>query len=348
MKLRRFCLLLILALAVVGCEAAAGMGESQMVETPIKVETDPVGEAPPARVLEEAAPGAGTETSLEGMGEEAMAGGGAMMGNGMAGGAMAGEAMAGGSGSMEAGSDDGVAVDVSEQDLGGLRPDELEAVQLVADESGVASFLALYPDWTADTWREHETSQVVHIDFYSEAADEWLGYGSVNVATGEVIEYFVPRDLSAEEFQATRPVVEQAVLNDPEMAALLGDVSEWDYDFWYDRYDANWGGWFNRGLETYSVTVNQWDGNYYLEEIYDPNQLEEEEARMMAQDRAIELAWEATGLWEAVKDTDDWTTYVAHQGGSLYTVEFVTTDRELYYVLVDTDSWTVVDEGIGE
>ena len=230
-----------------------------------------------------------------------------------------------------------------EQDSEELTDQETLAIQLLAEEPEVAGWLASYPDWTGDAWLEGEDGLHYHVDLYSAAADEWLGWGYVNVADGLVEDFFVPRELSAEEFQAGREMVEAFVFSDEEVLARLGNVDNWGYETWYNRWDANWQVWFWYGLEELAVTVNIWDDEPYLDSITNPAEFEAEEAAENSKNQAIELAWQAEGIDQAVAGVDNWQTYVAQQGDTVWAVTFATEDRELFYALVDIGSWTVLE-----
>lgn len=239
---------------------------------------------------------------------------------------------------IETNPDEGLAQD-SEQ----LSEQAALAVQLMAEIPEVADWLANYPDWSGNAWAEGEDGRFYTVDLYSEAADEWLGWGYVNVADGLVEDYFVPRELSAEEFQIGREKVETFVFGDEEVLARLGNVADWGYDTWYNRWDANWQVWFWYGLEELAVTVGFWEEEPYLESIANPAEFEAEEALENSKNQAIELAWQAEGIDQAVAGVDNWQTYVSQQGDTVWAVTFATEDQELFYALVDIESWTVLE-----
>jgi hypothetical protein len=230
---------------------------------------------------------------------------------------------------------------VALSDLEGLEDDQ-KAIQLLASETAVAEFLVNYPDWSADSWPEDEENGIWGIDFYSEAADEWLGWGQVNIQTGEILDYFVPRDLSPEEFQAGLAEVEKLVLNDAGVQARLGDPELWEHETYFNRWDQIWEVWFWHGLDELVVTVNRDEENTYLEEIFDPSQLEAEKEAEWQRDQAVELAWSAEGIDQAFDGVDNWHTLVAPQG-DLWAVSFVSDEQELFYALVDINRWEIVD-----
>ena len=220
---------------------------------------------------------------------------------------------------------------------------EALAVQLMTDIPEVADWLASFPDWTGNAWQDGEDGRFYTVDLYSESAEEWLGWGYVNVVDGVVDDYFVPRELSAEEFQQGLAMVEAFVFSDEEVLARLGNVENWDYDTWYNRWDANWQVWFWYGLEELAVTVNIWDGAPYLDGIDNPAAFEAEEAAEHSKNQAIELAWQADGIDQALAGSDNWQTYVSQQGDNLWAVSFATADEELFYALVDIENWTILE-----
>ena len=123
-------------------------------------------------------------------------------GNSMAGGMMGGSLLDEAADQIEASLDAALA-QAGEQ----LSEEAALAVQLMAEIPEVATWLANYPDWSGNAWAEEEDGRFYTVDLYSEAADEWLGWGYVNVADGLVEDYFVPRELSAEEFHIGREKV---------------------------------------------------------------------------------------------------------------------------------------------
>ncbi|GJM42323.1 MAG: hypothetical protein DHS20C20_26050 [Ardenticatenaceae bacterium] len=224
-----------------------------------------------------------------------------------------------------------------------LSAEETLAIQLMAEVPEVATWLANFPDWSGNAWQEEGDGRFYTVDLYSEAAEEWLGWGYVNVEDEQVEDYFVPRELSAEEYQAGRELVETFVFADEEVLARLGTVENWDFETWYNRWNANWDVWFWYGLEELAVTVNIWEGEPYLEAIYNPADLEAEEAEENSKNEAISLAWEAPGIDQALAGVDNWQTYVSQQGDSLWAVSFANAEQELFFALVDIASWTVLE-----
>lgn len=110
----------------------------------------------------------------------------------------------------------------------------------------VSDILARFPDYQSEIY--HEEGDIWGVDFYESETDEdeeeeygeWLGYVSVNLAAEEVEYEELPHFLSEEEEDATRTQVEEVVLNDPEVIALLGDVNDWYRESEYDSYEQIW------------------------------------------------------------------------------------------------------------
>ena len=238
-----------------------------------------------------------------------------------------------------------VVFDEDDEDDEPLGENGQQAIQILLGETAVSEFLATYPDWAGDAWPENEEETIWGVDLYSDAADEWLGWGEVNIETGEILEYFVPRDLSAEEFQAGLAEVEAFVLNDAEILARLGNAVEWERDTYYDRWEQLWEIYFYKGLDEIVVIVYRDEEGMYLEEIANPNQLEVEEQAEFNRNQAIELAYEAEGIDQALDGSDNWVTFVADQGNSQWLVEFVADEELQFYALVDITNRQILESG---
>lgn len=220
---------------------------------------------------------------------------------------------------------------------------EEQAIVLVSAHPPIAEVLATYPGWTATSYPEDGTEVVWHVDF--QAADgEGLGYGHVNLQTGEVSDFSVPRDLSDEEFEAGRAKIEGFLQNSPEAIALLGDFSLWEHDVWYNKWEENWHAWYRYGLDAWEfVFYIDEGGNVWLDNYYDPDVLEGDEAVAWNRQQAVELSYQAPGLDEALNGYDNWYTYASDQGNGLWTVEFAADEQLLFSVLVDIVNWQVVE-----
>lgn len=225
--------------------------------------------------------------------------------------------------------------------------EEQQAINLVAAVSEVALHLGNYPDWAGEAWQNDEVNNIWDVNFYSEAEDEWLGNGTVNLNTQEVLDYFVPRELTPEEFQEQLAIVEDFVLNDPEVLAILGDVSLWDHESYYNRWDANWDTYFWHGIDAWTVITVFYNDEIQLDSIIDQNAFDEAEQDELNRNDAIQLAYASDGIWEVLGNVDDWHAYVEAQSGSVWTVEFVGDGQEYFYAVVDIDSQQILESGPG-
>ncbi len=222
-----------------------------------------------------------------------------------------------------------------------------QAVALLAALPDVAGWLANFPDWQATAWQDEDDGRFYSLDLYSPAADEWLGWAWVNVAEATVDDYFVPRELTAEEFQAGRDRVEAFIFNDEAVLARLEETAAWEHDIYYNRWDALWEVYFWRGLEELMVVVGSWEDELYVEKMVNPLELAAEEAAENDRNTAVSLAWQAEGIDQALADSDNWRTYVSQQADAIYAVSFVTDERELFYALVDVAQGQVLESAMG-
>ena len=227
-----------------------------------------------------------------------------------------------------------------------------QAIAIAADEEEIAWHISHY-NWNADAYQEDKDSSVWTMEFWSEDGageyEEWLAWAEVDLANGAVLDAYAPRELTAEDFHEGQMIAETLVLNDIAVQAAVGDISRWEHDTYYDRWDEAFyvSLWYGLDEISVSVRLDEESRSYYVEQITNANLLEEAEQAELARNQAIELAWEAEGIWDVLQDYDDWTTYVEHQGASQYSVAFVTTDAELFYAIVDIESWKVLEAGSG-
>ena len=222
-----------------------------------------------------------------------------------------------------------------------LEPEAQNAVSLIVHNDEVAAFLETHSDWRAEAYADSETDW--HVDFY--LGDEWLAYAHVNVETSEVYDTRIPVELSEEEFGGLREKIETLVFNDAEIEALLVDPDWWDYEVRYDAYDQNWWVEFWKEIEAVTVALSRDGERFYIEDVYDPKAFDEEEARRVARDQAVDLAWQAEGISAALDGVDDWRAYAEQQEGSRWTVEFAGEGRSLFTALVDLGSGEVIEAG---
>ena len=228
--------------------------------------------------------------------------------------------------------------------------DKQRAIDVIAAVPEVANYLGGFPDWKGNAWVHEEGTNIWKVEFHSEAADDWLGYGIVNLDTEEVRESFVPKPLEPEVFEERKAKVEVLVLGDAEVLARLENTDLWEQEVDFDRYERTWKMTFYRGIEAVAVDLNG-DGDkdtFNIEKVYDPKAFDEEKAQRVARDRAIELSWEAEGIGESLDGTDNWRVYAEQQEGSHWTVEFATEERSLFSALVDIEAWEVLESRAGQ
>lgn len=223
------------------------------------------------------------------------------------------------------------------------------AVALAASHPDMVDYLATYDDWYGEAYEDHDGWWWV--DFYAEASgeeDEWLGNAYVNIETGEIVDLFAPVPLSEADYDLGYAIVEDTLSDDREVVAFLGDVEDWDIYIDYDRFEQVWYAYISRGLEAYSARlyVDFENEGAYLERFEDANALNAQERRNHARNRALELVWEAPDIDQAIADVDDWTTYVSRQDNGVYSVMLATTDRELFYALVDVERGMVLESRV--
>ncbi|MCE7987596.1 MAG: hypothetical protein DYG89_41055 [Caldilinea sp. CFX5] len=220
------------------------------------------------------------------------------------------------------------------------------AIAKVAAAPEIAPVLANHPHWVADAYPDDEAERIWHVDFYAETDGEHLGYGHVRLNSNELFDIKMPRDLSPAELQAGITAIDAYLPYDAEVQARLGNPKLWYHDVSYDRWEESWKAYYSRGLEEILITLYIDDNNdVYLDAIIDPAVLSEEEAAEERRNRAINLAYSAEGIDEALAGVDNWSTYVEDHGDDQYTVAFSTTERPLYRVHVDIDQERIIEAG---
>lgn len=220
------------------------------------------------------------------------------------------------------------------------------AIAQVAAADEIAPVLANHPNWVADAYPDDEAERIWHVDFYAEPDGEHLGYGHVKLKSGELFDINMPRDLSPAELQVGIATIDAYLPYDAEVQARLGNPALWYHDVSYDRWEESWKAYYSRGLEEILITLYIDDNNdVYLDSIIDPSVLQEEEAAEERRNRAINLAYSAAGIDEALAGVDNWRTYVEDHGGGQYTVAFSTTAGPLYRVQVNIDQERIIEAG---
>ena len=216
---------------------------------------------------------------------------------------------------------------------------ETRVINLIAADPRAATYLATVPHWHAEAY--HEEDDIWDADFF-DMSNDWIGYGKVNIATEEVLEISMPTVLTPEEYQAGLAATEKLVLNDGEVLALLGDPALWGRTVDFDGWENTWYVYFERGLDNWLVRVQYDSTDYWIDEIVNPDALSAAEKREQNRNAAIELAYSAEGVWDALDGVDDWFTYAENQSGSQWSVSVVTADRDLFFALVDIDTGEIL------
>ena len=100
------------------------------------------------------------------------------------------------------------------------------AIAIAANYQEMAWHISHYR-WSAEAYFD-EGEATWWIDFWSVDStgeqEEWLAWAGVDLVTSELIESYVPRELTAEEFQVGRTLVEELVFNDAAVLAAVGGL----------------------------------------------------------------------------------------------------------------------------
>jgi hypothetical protein len=220
-------------------------------------------------------------------------------------------------------------------------------IDFVAHSPEFIEWLQAYPNYIGNAWVAYD--DVWYVEFYDEWWDEWLGYANIDSQTGEILEQFVPRPLPPDEFTRQQARIERLLFDDPEVIALIFDPALWEYSIDYNRWEQTWEAYFWRGVESWTVKLwldEEYNG-FGVSAILDSNAMDEETAYQHNRDRAVELAYSAGGVDQALAGYDDWNVYADNQGGSRWSVTFVSGDDELFYALVDIASEIVLESAGG-
>ena len=171
---------------------------------------------------------------------------------------------------------------------------------------------------------------------------EWLGYVLLNLSSQEIIEYEIVQLLSEEELTAAKSQVQTALLQHPEITALIGDAAGWNIELEYDPYEQAWFMYLEKEVAAWLAEAVIEEEQVMLINISDPMALNEDESAAFQQEQAIELAYESSNAAQALNGIDNWTTYVAKQENGQYGVSFLSGEKELYFALVDVEKWQVL------
>ena len=221
----------------------------------------------------------------------------------------------------------------------GYSEEQQRAIRLIVEHKDVRLFLTEYGSWRAETYADSEVDW--HVDFY--IGDEWIGYAHINVDSKELYDALLPRELSPEAYEQGKEKIENLVLADAEIVARLGDPLAWDYSVEFDKYDQTWTMYFWRGIESMGISFYEEDSRFYIDNVFNPDALVDEELEQEQRNQAIELAYSAEGLEAALEGVDYWVTYAERQEETLWTVEFAAPDQSLMTVLVNIEAWEVLE-----
>ncbi len=219
-------------------------------------------------------------------------------------------------------------------------------IAIVADQPPFDTWLTQYPDWQANA-NDDDEDGIWFVEFYDESWEEWLGYANIDTTTLTFVDYSAPLPLSEDEYDIQLKRVTTYIMQDAEVLGWLNEVPDrWDTYFDFNRWERYWELNFYRGIRAVQVQV-QIDENddVYIEAIVDPNALDEEEALDAARNSAVQLAYGADGIWEALDGHDEWETYVEWQHDAVWSVSFIAAEEARFYALVDLDSETILETG---
>ena len=222
-----------------------------------------------------------------------------------------------------------------------------QAIGIAAAHPDIAAALKRFPQWSAAAEEEEDADQHIwNVTFYEDQQqEEWLGDAQVDLDDETVLEYDIPIFLSREEEARQKDEVESITLADAQLLALLGNPDDWESYADYDPYEAAWFVTFEHGLDAWEAVLQKDEnGRWAIDHIQDPYACSEEEKQHLDRDKAIELAGEADGLWQALEDVDDWQALASPLPDHRWNVSFVAGEKEVYAVVVDIDAWKIIEE----
>lgn len=217
-------------------------------------------------------------------------------------------------------------------------------VAFVAENGPFADWLAAHPGYQPEAWGPDEQG-LWYIEFYDAAHEEWLGYAKIHGDTLEITESFAPLPLPPEVYQEQMPRVLETAQYDAEVLAWLDNVPDlWDVYSDWNRWDQRWEVYYVRGIQRVAVyAVFDENDRVVIADVLDPDQLTDEDALAAARDSAVNLAYSAPGIDDALAGHDQWTTYAQQQGGDdVWGIAFVDGDTRLIFVLVDVASGEIL------
>lgn len=218
-------------------------------------------------------------------------------------------------------------------------------IQVASQDETFLGYLDTYEEWYADAWDTGEGIWEIH--FNNGAEEEWLGYAIVDATQGTVLEAFAARPASPADIAAVSPLIDTYLRDDDEVRVIMGNNPD-AWSFWIDfnRYEQHWEVYLERGLETWVAVFSYENGDLTLQELYNYDELNEQQAVQYSRDTAISLAFQAEGI-ETLWEYDYWTTYVSQQGSTTWAVEFVANSHVIFYVLVDVDNRLILEAYAG-
>ncbi len=213
-----------------------------------------------------------------------------------------------------------------------------EAILRVVYDEALTEFLDQYPNWSANAYADNETQW--HVDFYD--GEDWVGNAHIDFSTDQLFEVYLVKDLSPEAYALGKEKLEQLISSDAEILAIIGDLKSWNYDISYNKWESRWQAWFDRNIETVAINFDEYDERFYVGEIYDPYAFTAEEQEELERNKAIELAYSAEGIDEALNGVENWHTYAEPLGENLWGVEFGGEER-YFYAVVNIDSEEITE-----
>ncbi|MCA9895070.1 MAG: hypothetical protein KC615_18920 [Anaerolineae bacterium] len=223
-----------------------------------------------------------------------------------------------------------------------------QAIMLAMTQDDFVDFLEGV-NWEANAYPNDDSEYAWTVEFFDmgESGDDWdwMGYVVVDIHTGNIYEAYAARPKSDEEVAAMEPRLLDFVLNDAAILASLENPDEWGHWVGYDRWEGVWNIGFYRGLDAIAATIRHDEefDTLAIEDIYDPNALDEMQQTENDRANAISLAYEAQDIWQHLEGHDEWYTYAQPQGDGIWSVTFSSDDQPLFYALVNINEWQILE-----